>query len=681
MRKIKEAVQGAARRPKVESRILSKGPSQDNNAEQTQSEPECDQHCLLGRLYAMTTQASGFSESWDYSRLLPPPASEIQRGKSRQLYQHLRPWQTRLIQLLPGERDTFPTCKLLTVEFVDMEGVGVSETSEVVTYAAISYVWGQTALDSQILCNGIWLPICRSLAKALFHLSRFGSTRYYWCDAICIDQENSAERALQVRNMLRIFEKADNVIAWMGQLESKHLPYLAFIKRALDQNDQIQTSIQGRRHNARCFEALRTLQKILSGFTKLPYFARTWIRQEIFAAKTVTLYFTDFKMAFDNLDETIQHWLQVNLGKPRSGLTPRERAPSVQSSLDMASQFSIMCKHFRHNGTDTPQWHPPRHLIRNSLYWLRTLQQGTEFEVTDPRDRIYALLGVLSSPTTRLYVAAPDFGISASNEKVADVFPVDYDKTVSQVYQDFMKYLINTNKNLDCLCVFQGRRRQAADLPSWVLDWRKETHRILVDFSPNPPDVREALGLATPQDLDAYGVLSISGFLIDKISSIYGDKDVSDLIGYPTGRRESLFDFWLFRGSSDAKDEVLRRLQSLASLKYVQVNQYLYNEIGLEGDYLKNREYCRFYVPRESMLDDHVVFAKGAEHPVVLRNVNDGQWQFIGPAFLVVHKQVMQWMSSSSREPIIPQLLGLRTGEHIPNWNSKFKDMRTYLLV
>lgn len=156
--------------------------------------------------------------------------------ESRQVYQPLRPWQTRLIELLPSQDETgLPVCRLFIVEFIDMEGVGIADTNEVLTYNAISYVWGQTSLDSQIICNGIEMPISTNLAVALRHLAKTEHKKYYWCDGICIDQGNDLERAQQIRVMLRIFEKAEAVVAWMGKLDLHHLPYLAFIKRDMEQ--------------------------------------------------------------------------------------------------------------------------------------------------------------------------------------------------------------------------------------------------------------------------------------------------------------------------------------------------------------------------------------------------------------------------------------------------------------
>lgn len=41
--------------------------------------------------------------------------------------------------------------------------------------------------------------------------------QWLWVDAICIDQENSDEKAIQVALIGEIFANADAVVVWLGQ--------------------------------------------------------------------------------------------------------------------------------------------------------------------------------------------------------------------------------------------------------------------------------------------------------------------------------------------------------------------------------------------------------------------------------------------------------------------------------
>ena len=151
-----------------------------------------------------------------------------------------------------------------------------------------------------------------------------------------------------------------------------------------------------------------------------------------------------------------------------------------------------MCRHFQHNGTDRHEYRPPAGRRRYSIHWLRTLQDGASFHVTDPRDRVYGTLGIISSTTTRLHVEdRPD--IKTQN------FPINYDKTVDEVYQDVVWFLIATDRNLDCLTVFEDRRDLLSDLPSWATDWRRDVTRSFNGVDADSSGDRTKFGLACTQ--------------------------------------------------------------------------------------------------------------------------------------------------------------------------------------
>jgi hypothetical protein len=37
-------------------------------------------------------------------------------------------------------------------------------------------------------------------------------------DSLCIDQQNPVEKAMQVRNIMRVFEKAERVVGWLSDI-------------------------------------------------------------------------------------------------------------------------------------------------------------------------------------------------------------------------------------------------------------------------------------------------------------------------------------------------------------------------------------------------------------------------------------------------------------------------------
>jgi hypothetical protein len=94
------------------------------------------------------------------------------------------------------------------------------------TYEALSYVWGDpslaasskaTVLDSRGNVAG-WIPLTANLGNALRDLrdSEQLTSKVFWIDQICINQEDETEKSQQVAMMSRIYTQASRVITYLG---------------------------------------------------------------------------------------------------------------------------------------------------------------------------------------------------------------------------------------------------------------------------------------------------------------------------------------------------------------------------------------------------------------------------------------------------------------------------------
>ena len=95
-------------------------------------------------------------------------------------------------------------------------------------YEALSYTWktglerkddDTTGAQKTIECNGFTVPVGANLDAALRRLRRRrpdSSSRVIWADAICINQQDDAERSHQVASMGDIFRNAHRVVVWLG---------------------------------------------------------------------------------------------------------------------------------------------------------------------------------------------------------------------------------------------------------------------------------------------------------------------------------------------------------------------------------------------------------------------------------------------------------------------------------
>lgn len=84
-------------------------------------------------------------------------------------------------------------------------------------YEALSYTWGlPDDHDFKIWLNGVLVPVRRNLLCALRVLQRRMTRRVLWVDAVCINQNDDAEKGHQVGMMGDVYKKASRVVAWLG---------------------------------------------------------------------------------------------------------------------------------------------------------------------------------------------------------------------------------------------------------------------------------------------------------------------------------------------------------------------------------------------------------------------------------------------------------------------------------
>jgi hypothetical protein len=83
-------------------------------------------------------------------------------------------------------------------------------------YDAISYAWNDEQPTVPIACNNHILLITNSLHNALRTMRDVQRPRPLWADAICINQTDDTEKAMQVSLMETIYSSAHTVIVWLG---------------------------------------------------------------------------------------------------------------------------------------------------------------------------------------------------------------------------------------------------------------------------------------------------------------------------------------------------------------------------------------------------------------------------------------------------------------------------------
>jgi hypothetical protein len=136
----------------------------------------------------------------------------------------------RLLRVLPGDRAAQLRC---TIEHVPSTDASIS-------YRALSYAWRDSYLEldgedvekeNLIVNYTSSLLIGKNLAAFLYQIRHDTvPTDYMWIDAICINQEDIAERNMHVVKMGAVYRKAKNVIVWLGPAQDNSALAISFIE-------------------------------------------------------------------------------------------------------------------------------------------------------------------------------------------------------------------------------------------------------------------------------------------------------------------------------------------------------------------------------------------------------------------------------------------------------------------
>jgi hypothetical protein len=376
-------------------------------------------------------------------------------------------------------------------------------------YRALSYTWGPPSdLASErhvtadrsypITCNGETLIITKNLLDALSSMQRTRLTTsedYLWIDAICINQDDEDEKGSQVYMMFDIYKTATSVIVWLGEADEDTsmalgiLPSVAAIPedrlRGIDNNDIEDTMPFFNEYiTLHSHENWRALTMLMQRH----WFNRVWIIQEFLAAKDVLILCGSFTIRWEHLVKASCFFSQLLVGRlvvlglfnDYPWLTE-----SFRGTIAHANRFNI----FRTRLGEDSQ---PLHL-------MEYLVLGSDYEATNPRDKVYALLG-----------------IAARNPR----FHPNYRMDVKTVFVDATRFVINESQDLAILSAVEDTRDEANlgnidDPPSWVPDFSSQN-----ETSFRKPLVAAQLPLPQIAWLPNPGLLRISGAKLDEITYI-----------------------------------------------------------------------------------------------------------------------------------------------------------------
>lgn len=281
-------------------------------------------------------------------------------------------------------------------------------------FDALSYVWGDPQVTRTIWVNQQPCEVTSNLFKALKYLRR---KRYHakwpaelksqpssavlgqwiWIDAICINQNNIAERNAQVPLMRDIYSKASTVHVWLGIFDSSMVLGLITLSRMRD------LLLQARGDEKGEWDLVYPLQldAVVANWLNDPvesvgrsilsilnhaWWRRVWVLQEAVLARRVFLHWHDRESNFWDIMDASQA-LKTALNRASDRKVGHRRS-AFMLDLIITLEGTVSKFHevvlFRRNPKSD-----------ETMRICRLLHTASISEASDPRDRVYGILGLL----------------------------------------------------------------------------------------------------------------------------------------------------------------------------------------------------------------------------------------------------------------------------------------------
>jgi hypothetical protein len=418
---------------------------------------------------------------------------------------------------------------------------------EGIQFTALSYVWGDPAVTEPITVNGKQMSVTTNLASALHHIRATGVRSIMnriWIDAICIDQTNILEKSHQVRLMGTLYQMATMVLSWLGPEADGSTAILQLIHRLVSAMQAAEAKgddsfgwfeefpeMWDLLENPSCGDVYESLSKL----DNRPLFHRGWIFQESFLARSQVFMCGNEALTARQLD---------GVGLFFDAVGRRHSNPHFIDLKLWAVLRTLVGKqfHFRY----VEDWKTKLSTSGNSPTMAHLLIATQNLGVTEPRDKIYSLLGM-----------------------TIHNIPVDYKKSVASLFSLIPQIWLDITGSLDFLR-WTGHRipeKTGHDLPSWAPDWYAFSKRGIQGFrgdglasaevGPKAQIVADAGLLRTSGVLLDVGILSRLGSVgsAESVSTIFRKYIDKERREYPTGipRLQALFRLLLRSSNISAK--------------------------------------------------------------------------------------------------------------------------------
>ena len=375
----------------------------------------------------------------------------------------------RYINVEPGRPEEPLVCSLHISRLHHMRSV-----------EAISYVWGSGERDCEITCNGETIYITPNLRAVLQRLRWLHKPRTLWADSICIDQENLAEKGLQIALMGRIYAKAKRVLIYLDNDHDRHARAAASLLSELNEMvlenavpffDRFPFLDSDKRDRLLADERWRSLLAM----TQQPWFGRGWVVQEAGLGADGVIIWGDAEMSWRSVMRT---WVWMS-----------QRLHQLQNRYPNANLMNVAHLDLYRSRNQREIRSLYHSTYSHDLKFLNFLQNCRRLGFKENSDRVFAFLSFTNEASFFFHDIRIDCLKAA--EEVYLQLAREYMKWKRKHGVDLLHYVQHTETTVK------------SQFPSWVPRWDINIYHAIAfhptlvtlksPFSSSPSDIKPVL--------------------------------------------------------------------------------------------------------------------------------------------------------------------------------------------
>lgn len=318
----------------------------------------------------------------------------------------------------------------------------IVDVDESVSYQTLSYVWGVMDENRTAIIEGTKAELTDNLFAALTRIRHETETRRLWIDALCINQENAAEKMAQVNMMHRIYANCEQCNIWMGDIDYAAIgaaepEALQAAKGALDAvrlmaGETLETPPPFLATEDQQAQAGRALNALMH----TAWWERIWTVQEATSPRNAIVHWGPLAIPWSTMKKAAEELIQGN----------------YPSNIYHLFEIGGSCGFFTAPILGliwASEWVVEPEAPLEMLYRFRYRDS------TDPRDKVYVILNLVADGTYPL----------------PSVTSSDYAINTAVLYRNVMLDLLRSDYDLRAMIGLRGERKSVPGLPSWVVDW------------------------------------------------------------------------------------------------------------------------------------------------------------------------------------------------------------------